>query len=105
MEKLKIKSSSLRGLPSPPASFTESFLSLDNLFNGENNEPQALYSQFIPVPLTALQPRLETYHNRPNISLIDRTNNTVELMPKVNEKPPPEPENITFSEKLSKLFP
>ena len=26
-------------------------------------------------------------------------------MSKVKEKPPPEPENITFSEELSKLFP
>ena len=26
-------------------------------------------------------------------------------MPKVKEKSPPEPENVTFSEELSKLFP
>ena len=55
--------------------------------------------------MAASQPRLQTDHNRPNISLIDRANNVVELMPKVKEKPPLEPENITFSEELSKLFP
>ena len=55
--------------------------------------------------MAASQPRLETDHNRLNISLIDRTNNIVELMPKVKGKPPPEPENIIFSEELSWLFP
>ena len=57
---------------------------------------------FLVVPLYFLTDcRLETDHNRPNISLRDRANNVVELM----KKSPPEPENITFSEELSKLFP
>ena len=55
--------------------------------------------------MAASQPSLETDYNRPNISLIDRVNNVFELMPKVKEKSPPEPENVTFSEELSKLFP
>ena len=55
--------------------------------------------------MAASQPSLETDHNRPNISLIDKANNVFELMPKVKEKSPPEPENVTFSEELSKLFP
>ena len=55
--------------------------------------------------MAASQPRLKTDHNRPNISLIDGANNVVELMSKDKEKPPLEPENITFSEELSKLFP
>ena len=55
--------------------------------------------------MAASQPRLETDHNRRNISLINRANNIVELMLKVKEKSPPEPENITFSEELSNLFP
>ena len=65
-----------------------------------NCKPQA-----VAIPVAASQPRLETDHNRPNISLIDRANNVVELMSKVKEKPSPEPENITFPEELSKLFP
>ena len=91
------------GLPSPPAFLPESFPSLDGLFDEKDNEPQALYQQAVPV--AASQPRLKTDHNRPNISLIDGANNVAELMSKGKEKPPLEPENITFSEELSKLFP
>ena len=74
------------------------FPSLDDLFDTENNELQALQPQAVAVPVAASQWRLETDHNRPNISLINRANNVVELLLKVKEKSPPEPENVTFSE-------
>ena len=93
------------GLPSHSAFFTESFPSLDDLFDEEDNEVQAVQPQTAGVTMAASQPRTETDHNRLNISLIDWANNVVELMPKVKEKPPPEPENITLSKELSKLFP
>ena len=78
------------GLPSPSAFLTESFPSLDNLFDEEDNELQALQPQAAAVIMAASQPRIETDHNRLNISLIDWTNNVAELMPKVKKKPPPE---------------
>ena len=48
--------------------------------------------------------KFETDYSRPVTSLTDKAENTIELIPKVKERPP-EPEEITFSEKLSKLFP
>ena len=48
--------------------------------------------------------KFETDYSRPVTSLTDKAENTIELIPKVKERPP-EPEEITFSEELSKLFP
>ena len=48
--------------------------------------------------------KFETDYSKPVTSLTDKTENTIELMPKVKERPP-KPEEITFSDKLSKLFP
>ena len=55
------------GLSSPPAFLPELFPSLDDLFDRENNELQALQPQAVAVPVAASQWRLETDHNRPNI--------------------------------------
>ena len=48
--------------------------------------------------------KFETDYSKPVTSLTDKTENTIELIPKVKERPP-KPEEITFSDKLSKLFP
>ena len=63
------------GLPSPSAFLTESFPLLDDLFDEQDNELQALQPQAAAVIMAASQPRIETDHNRLNISLIDWTNN------------------------------
>ena len=93
------------GLPSYFALLPESIPSLDNLFDEADNETQALQPQALAVTVAASKTRLEKDHNRPNVSLIDKVNNVNKLMSNVKEKPPPEPQNITFSEEFSKLFP
>ena len=52
------------GLPSPPIFLTESFPSLDYLFDGENNELQTLQLQAVAVPVAALQPRITQKNSR-----------------------------------------
>ena len=47
--------------------------------------------------------KFETDYSKPLMSLTDKAENTIELVPKVKEKKPPE--ETTFSDELSKLFP
>ena len=89
------------GLPSYSALLPESIPSLDNLFDEADNETQALQPEALAATVAASKTRLEKDHNRPNVSLIDKVNNVNELMSNVKEKP----QNITFSEEFSKLFP
>ena len=49
-------------------------------------------------------PKFETDYRRPVTSLKDKAENTIELIPKIKERLP-EPEEITLSKELSKLFP
>ena len=46
--------------------------------------------------------KFETDYNKPLTSLTDKTENTIEIVPKVKEKT--KPEEITLSDELSKLF-
>ena len=47
--------------------------------------------------------KFETDYSKPLMSLTDKAENTIELVPKVKEKI--KPEETTFSDELSKLFP
>ena len=48
--------------------------------------------------------KFETDYSKPIMSLTDKAENLVEIIPKVKERKP-KPEEITFSDELSKLFP
>ena len=50
-------------------------------------------------------PVFETDFNRPTMSLIDKTNNVTEMVPKVKENPKQETIDLNLSEQLAKLFP
>ena len=55
------------------------------------------------IPRTG--PVFETDFNRPTTSLIDETNNVIEMVPKVKKKRKQETIDLNLSEQLRKLFP
>ena len=90
-------------LPSPPIfSPPISLPTLDDLFDGEGRFIGTRSLNDVRNDLWD-GAKFETDYSNPLTSLTGKTENTIEIMPKVKEKT--KPEEITFSDELPKLFP
>ena len=90
-------------LPSPPIfSPPRSLPTLDDLFDGEGRFFGTRSLNDVRNDLWD-DAKFETDYSNPLMSLTDKTENTIEIIPKVKEKT--KPEEITFSDELPKLFP